>query len=320
MPFETALTRLLDIRHPILLAPMGAVSGGVLAAAVSGAGGLGLIGCGYLGADWIDGAFRDAGNAAVGVGFITWYLAQHPEQFEAAAAHAPKVMMFSFGEAAPWIARAKALGATTICQVQSLAAAREAAAAGADLVVAQGGEAGGHGATRATLPLVPAVVDALAPLPVVAAGGIADGRGLAAALTLGAAGVLIGTRFMASREALSSDAMRQRLIAATGDQTLRTTIFDAVRGFAWPTPFTGRALANDFTARWHGREEELQGALDGEAARYRAASEAGDLETALTWSGEGVDLIADAPPAAELVERLVAEAEAALTAAAGLRR
>lgn len=315
----TSVTRLLGIEHPIVLAPMGAVSGGALAGAVTRAGGLGLIGPGYLGPDWIESAFRDAGNARVGIGFITWYLEQHPEQFEAALAHKPAVVMLSFGNAAPWIARAKAAGALAICQVQSLAGAREAAAAGADLIVAQGGEAGGHGARRGTVALVPAVVDAVAPLPVLAAGGIADGRGLAAALALGAGGVLLGTRFLASQESLASAAQKRRLLAASGDETRRTTIFDRVRGIAWPAPFTGRALVNDFTRRWHGREEALEAALASEGPRYLEASASGDLDTALTWSGEGVDLVRDTPTAAELVQRIVAEAEAVLTAGAALR-
>ncbi len=319
MPLVTSVTRLLDIEHPIVLAPMGAAAGGALAAAVTQAGGLGLIGCGYLGADWIDGAFRDAGNARVGIGFITWFLEQHPEQFAAGLAHRPAAIMLSFGDPAPWIAPAKAAGARVICQVQSLADARAAAVAGADLIVAQGSEAGGHGAKRGTLGLVPAVVDAVAPLPVLAAGGIADGRGLAAALALGAGGVLVGTRFLASTESLASPAQKQRLVAASGDATRRTTVFDRVRGIAWPGHYTGRALVNDFTRRWHGREVELEAALPSEGPRYQAASAAGDLDTALTWSGEGIDLIHDAPAAGDLVRRVVAEAEVALAAGNALR-
>lgn len=320
MPLATAVTRLLGIEHPVVLAPMGGVAGGRLAAAVTAAGGLGLIGAGYAPPDWIEGAFRDAGNARVGVGFITWWMERQPAQFEAALAHRPAAVMLSFGEAAPWAARAKAAGATVLCQVQSLAAARAAAAAGADLIVAQGSEAGGHGATRGTLPLVAAVVEAVAPVPVLAAGGIADGRGLAAALALGAEGVLVGTRFLASQESLAGEAQKRRLLAASGDDTRRTTVFDRVRGYEWPAPYTGRALDNDFLRRWQGREAALEAALASEAPRYKAASEAGDLDTALTWSGEGVDLIRDLPPAGALVRRLVAEAEAALERATALRR
>jgi nitronate monooxygenase len=319
MSLSTSFSRRFKLSHPIVLAPMGAVAGGALAAAVQGAGGLGLLGAGYLGRDWIDREFAAAGNQPVGIGFITWYLEQHPEQFAAAIAHQPKVAMFSFGDARPWIAKAKRAGAQVICQVQSLAAAKQAAAEGADAIVAQGSEAGGHGGGRATLPLVPAIVDAVSPTPVLAAGGIADGRGLAAALTLGAGGALIGTRFIATQESLANDAMKVRLVVASGDHTLRTRIFDIVRGYDWPEPWTGRALSNDFTERWHGREAELKSALDSETPRYWKASEAADLATALVWAGEGLDQIHDVPPAGALVESLVADAERALGAAAALR-
>ncbi|HKY94828.1 MAG TPA: nitronate monooxygenase, partial [Kiloniellales bacterium] len=278
-----------------------------------------LIGVGYLGQEWIDRQFAAAGNQRVGIGFITWYLEQHPEQFAAALAHQPKVLMFSFGDARPWIAKAKRAGARVICQVQSLAAAKRAAHEGADVIVAQGSEAGGHGGGRATLPLVPAIVDAISPTPVLAAGGIADGRGIAAALTLGASGALIGTRFIATQESLAHDAMKVRLVVASGDHTLRTRIFDIVRGYDWPEPWTGRALANEFTERWHGHEAELQASLDSETPRYWRASEAGDLSTALVWAGEGLDLIHDVPPASALVESLSADAERALAATAALR-
>src|SRR3982751_4360040 len=197
---ETALTRLLQIEHPILLAPMGSAAGGRLAAAVTNAGGLGLVGSGYANADTVRRELTEAGNARVGVGFITWALEKNPAALDVALDARPAAVMLSFGDPAPFAARIRQAGCTLICQVQTLAQAREAAAAGADIVIAQGRDAGGHsGTTRGTMGLVPAVVDAVAPIPVVAAGGIADGRGLAAALALGAAGVLMGTRFTASR-------------------------------------------------------------------------------------------------------------------------
>jgi nitronate monooxygenase len=203
-------------------------------------------------------------------------------------------------------------GARLILQAQTLADARAAAALGADIVVAQGAEAGGHGATRATLPLVPAVVDAIAPTPVVAAGGIADGRGLAAALVLGAAGALVGTRFYASKEALGHAAAKARLVESSGDATLRTTVFDLVRELDWPARFTGRALANRLSATWHGREADLRTHVAEEHARYMAAADAGDVARAVVWASEAVDLIADLPPAAEIVARMVREAGLAL--------
>ena len=167
MALATELTKLLDIRHPILLAPMGAVSGGRLAAAVTRAGGLGLLGPGYFGPDWIEQQFDAAGNTPVGIGFITWHMAKHPEQLEAALARKPRVVMLSFGDPAPYIPLIRQTGAIVIAQVQSLEMAAAAAKAGVDIIVAQGAEAGGHGASRGGMGLIPAVVDAVAPLPVV---------------------------------------------------------------------------------------------------------------------------------------------------------
>jgi nitronate monooxygenase len=318
MEFRTPITDLLGIRHPILLAPMGAVSGGALAAAVSRAGGLGLLGPGYDDEAWIEREFAAADGVPIGIGFITWHLARHPDRLRAALAHKPVAVMLSFGDPAPFVPPIRAAGARLVVQVQTLADARAAAALGADIVVAQGAEAGGHGAKRATLPLVPAVVDAIAPTPVVAAGGIADGRGLAAALVLGAAGVLVGTRFYASREALGH-AAKARLVDDGGDATLRTTVFDLVRGLDWPSRFTGRALANRVSERWHGREPELQAQIAEEQKSYTAAAQVGDVARAVVWASEAIDLIRDLPPAAEIVERMASEAGAALERGLGLR-
>ncbi|MGH7013701.1 MAG: NAD(P)H-dependent flavin oxidoreductase [Stellaceae bacterium] len=320
MTLRTRLTEKLGIAHPILLAPMGGVAGGRLAAAVSEAGGLGLIGGGYGDAAWLDREFAAAGNRRVGCGFITWSLAKNPALLEHVLAHAPTAVMLSFGDPLPFAARIRAAGSVLICQVQNRDQALQALDAGAEIVVAQGTEAGGHGGARATLPLVPALVDLVArrapEAMVVAAGGIADGRGLAAALALGAEGVLVGTRFYASVESLAHDLAKARVVAASGETTLRTTIFDIARGLDWPKPYTGRALTNAFTSRWHGRETELAAAQLDEMKRYKAAAEASDFATAVIFAGEAVDLIGDAPPAATIVARLAEEAERALRAAA----
>jgi nitronate monooxygenase len=318
MALATELTKRLHIRHPVLLAPMGAVSGGRLAAAVTRAGGLGLLGPGYFGADWIEQQFEAAGNTPVGIGFITWHMEKHPEQLDTALAHKPRAVMLSFGDPGPFIPRIKETGATVIAQVQGVEMAKAAAGAGADIIVAQGGEAGGHGAARGGMCLVPAVVDAVAPVPVVAAGGIADGRCLAAALALGACGSLIGTRFFASEEALGFPAAKARLVEGCGDDTVRTTIFDIVRKIDWPKPFTGRALTNDFTRRWHGQEAALAAGLEAENARYQTAQVKADVETIVLWAGEGVDLIHAVEPAEAILTRIVAEAEACLTRSADL--
>jgi nitronate monooxygenase len=321
--FRTALTDMLGIEHPVILAPMGLVSGGQLAAAVGRAGGLGLIGPGYLGDDWINAQFDAAGNQPIGAGFITWVLAQGPERLKTVLARRPNAVMLSFGDASRYVDAIKKSGAKLILQVQSVAAAKEAVRLGADLVVAQGIEGGGHGvrpeAGRSLMPLLPAVVDAVSPVPVVAAGGIADGRGLAAALTLGAAGALIGTRFYAAAESLGHANAKARIVAASGDQTVRTRIFDIVRAIDWPLEYTGRAIVNDLTARWHGREAELERARPSEQPRYTAAAAAGDVDTAVVWAGEGLDLVRDVEPAATILGRIIDEAASALEKAGNAR-
>lgn len=316
MPLRTKLTEKLGIAHPIILAPMGSASGGALAKAVSDAGGLGPIGMGYGNQDWLEREFLAAGNARVGCGFITWSLAERSHLLDRALDHKPAAVMLSFGDPKPFVAAIKRAGAQMICQVQSVAQAVEAADLGADIVVAQGTEAGGHGASRSTLALVPAVVDAVRErneqVVVVAAGGIADGRGLAAALMLGAHGVLVGTRFLASNEALTPAPAKARILAARGDDTLRTRVFDIARRLDWPAIYTGRALRNDFSRQWHGREAELERSLPAEAPRYAKAAEANDVDTAVVFAGEAVDLVHRIEPARDIVSSIVRDAEAAL--------
>ena len=200
--------------------------------------------------------------------------------------------------------------------------AREAVDLGADVIVAQGTEAGGHGARngRSTLPFVPAVVDLVAPTPVLAAGGIADGRGLAAALVLGASGVVIGTRFQATAEAVVDPAAKKAIAAGRAEDTERNSILDIASGSRWPLTYTARTLGHPVLDQWRGRETEL--AADPEAqsqARqaYRDAVAAGDVPPQPVWAGEAADLITDLPPAAEVVSALVREAEQALSRASG---
>ncbi|WP_375186410.1 NAD(P)H-dependent flavin oxidoreductase [Pseudooceanicola sp.] len=312
---ETRLTRDFGLDHPILSAPMALAAGGALAAAVTAAGGLGLIGGGYGDADWIETAFRDAGNARVGCGFITWKLAEKPELLTRVLTHDPAALFLSFGDPAPFAAEIAEAGVPLICQVQTLGQARQALAAGARVIVAQGSEAGGHGASRATMTLVPEVADLLAreapEVLLLAAGGIADGRGLAAALMLGADGVLVGTRFWASREALVPDPIRAAGVAATGDQTIRSSLPDIARQLDWPTPFNIRTVENDFTRRWQDDPEGLRAREDIPPA-YAQALQEGDATLAPPIAGEAVGLIHDAPGAAEIVTRMAAEAEALL--------
>lgn len=314
MAIRTALTEAFQLEYPIVLAPMGQVAGGELAAAVSNAGGLGLVGGGYGDPDWLrrELALAQAGtDRPWGLGLITWHAT--PEVVELALGYRPAAFLLSFGDVRPYAPAIKDAGCTLICQVQDVEAAREAAAAGADFIVAQGSEAGGHGAIRATLPLVPAVVDAVAPVPVLAAGGIADGRGLAAALMLGAHGVMVGSRFSAASESLTHEQAKARIVEAHAADTAQTRVFDIVRGYgAWPAPYRARAVRNDFFARWHGQETALEAALEAEMPAYERATAEGAFETALIFVGEAVDLIDAVVPAATLVQRMGVEAEARL--------
>jgi nitronate monooxygenase len=315
MTLRTRLTERLGIEHPIISAPMGAIAGGRLAAAVTQAGGLGMIGAGYGDADWLEREFGAAGNRRVGCGFITWSLSRVPELLDSVLNRSPAALMLSFGAPAPFAARIKAAGVPLICQVQTLSHVREAVAAGADIIVAQGTEAGGHGATRATFTLVPEVADHLRKAApdtlLVAAGGVADGRGLAAALMLGADGVLVGSRMMASEEALTPPGFQKAILAADGDSTVRTKAVDTVRGITWPDGFTGRAITTGFVKEWHGRDAELaEPAVQAqEQERFWKAFHAGDAERTGVFFGEVAGLIHAVRPADEIVRDMVQGAE-----------
>ena len=322
MPLRTRLTEKFGIEHPIISAPMGLLAGGKLAAAVTHAGGLGLIGGGYGDGDWLEREFAEAGNARVGCGFITWSMAKKPELLDQVLAKSPAALMLSFGSPVPFAARIKQAGVPMICQVQSMAHAREAIGAGADVIVAQGGEAGGHSGNRSTFTLVPEVADFLAEAApdtlLVAAGGIADGRGLAAALLLGADGVLIGSRLIASSESAAPQGFQQAITAAGGDSTIKTTVIDVVRNYEWPgQEFSGRALRNRFVATWHGRENILAEAKTNAAEneRYWTAFRSGDVDNTGVFIGEAAGLIGDVLSAERIVVDMVAQAEQLLSGA-----
>ena len=318
MSIHTPLCELFGIEYPVLLAPMARVSGGALAAAVSRAGGLGLIGGGYGDADWLEREFDAAGSARVGVGFITWSLARQPHLLDLVLDRAPAVLMLSFGDFQPFLPNIRDGQTKLIVQVQTLDQAREAVDAGVDAIVAQGTEAGGHGGTRATLPFVPAVVDIAKEIPVIAAGGIADGRGLAAALALGGAGVLCGTSFYASDESLASDNAKQTAVSGCGDDTERSSVFDMARGLKWPPEWNIRAMRNSYTRRWSEDIEGLRRNLPGEQARFEAARAADDTDIAAVIVGEAVDLIRAIEPAQATLHRMISQAEDCLRHISGI--
>ncbi|MGR3322415.1 MAG: NAD(P)H-dependent flavin oxidoreductase [Pseudooceanicola sp.] len=313
---ETRLTRAFGLDHPIVSAPMARAAGGRLAAAVSNGGGLGFIGGGYCDPDWIAAEQDAAGNAVVGMGFITWKLDESPDLLNSVLERRPRAVFLSFGDPVPYGEAVRAAGAALFCQVQTVADARRAIEAGAEVIVAQGTEAGGHGARRATMTLVPEVADLLAVESpgtlLLAAGGIADGRGLAAALVLGADGVLCGTRFWACREALVPGGQMAAALGADGDATTRGKVVDVARGLDdWPDRFDLRTMRNAFIDRWSG---DLAGLKADEATRdaWLRAAEAGDADVAPPIVGEGIGLIADAPGAAEILADMSAQAEAIL--------
>jgi nitronate monooxygenase len=315
MPIKTSLTALLGIKHPILSAPMDTIAGARLASAVSAAGGFGILGGGYGNKAWLEQETAKLAGvpAPLGIGFITWSLAKQPELLDIALAAGPRAVMLAFGDPNPFAPRIKSAGSLLFCQVQTEEMARQALDAGADILIAQGTEAGGHGASRTSIDIVPAIVDlAAGRVPVVAAGGIGDGRGLAAMMMLGASGVLLGTRLYASQECDGADEAKKRICDASSGSTTRGVVFDLSRNNVWPAPFTARSLTNDHVRRWTGHEVELLQSMTAVAAEYAAARQAHNFDTAAVFAGEAVGLIHDIPPAAEIVERIAAEAEGIL--------
>ncbi len=301
------------IEHPVVLAPMGGVAGGALAAAVSEGGGLGLIGAGSGNQRWLErecGIAKAATNRPWGIGFLTWGVT--PAVLEAAIEQSPSAIMLSFGDPVPFAGTISAAGIPLMAQVCSMDEAKRALDVGADVVVAQGMEAGGHGGGRATLPFVPAVVDIAGATPVLAAGGIADGRGLAAALALGAAGAMLGTRFEATPEALLDADEVKAILAAEASDTTRGRAVDVAANADWPAQYPARTLRNRFIDEWQDRVAELDDAVRQE---YRAAVERRDFDYVPIWAGEAVDLIAESESARLLVGRIAEQAERALAVA-----
>ncbi|WP_119069591.1 NAD(P)H-dependent flavin oxidoreductase [Rubrobacter indicoceani] len=319
---RTDLTRLLGLRSPIVCAPMAGWSGGELAGAVSRAGGLGMIGVsGAATAEFIreqsELARKTADGDPFGLGLMTWAVEDRPELLEATLAQRPAAVSLSFGSPAPFAGEVRERGVLLFNQVQNHARAVEAAEAGVDVLVAQGTDAGGHTGSVGTMVLLQEVLEVGAGygIPVVAAGGIATGRGVAGSLAMGAAGAWVGTRFSATRESLGSGAAKRKLLAARDTDTVHTRVFDLVQGIPWPEEFPGRAIQNDFTEKWHGREDELASDLD--AARGRFAGPQRE-EPPYLYAGQAVGLIDDIPGAGEVLERLVREAEEQLKGVASL--
>ncbi|MGW4248016.1 NAD(P)H-dependent flavin oxidoreductase [Nocardia sp. NPDC004722] len=313
MPLRTEFTEMFGITHPIACAPMGGAAGGALAAAVSEGGGLGLVGGGSGDRAWLErelNIVRERTQKPWGIGFLAW--GAEVAAVERALEFGPAAVLISFGDPRPYVEVIRAAGAALIVQVTDMAEAEQAVEVGADVIVAQGTESGGHGARqgRSTLAFVPAVIDRVVPIPVLAAGGIADGRGLAAVLALGAAGALMGTRFQASLEVVGDAFAGKAIVESDGENTERSALLDIVRDSAWPSRYTARTLSHPILERWRGRDEEL--ARDTDAKRAYAQDVASGELPPTVWASEAVDLIGSLEPAADLVTIIAAEAETAL--------
>jgi NAD(P)H-dependent flavin oxidoreductase YrpB (nitropropane dioxygenase family) len=317
MTIHTPLCDLLGIDVPIGNAGMaGGTALAPLATAVSLAGGLGAIGgIDRRGPEFLRQqihAVRDATERPFSVNLIAWVLDAAPAFLDVCIEERVPSVTLSFGDAAKHVARAKDAGLMVIRQVQTIAAAREAVAQGVDVLIAQGGEAGGHTGSVATMALVPQVVDLAGGIPVIAAGGIADGRGLVAALALGAQGVIMGTRFVASEECTTSaHGHREQIVAATADDTVFTDVFDIVDGMKWPAGISGRSINTPFAQEWHGREADLAARREEIRAESTTPGEAPERAHS-AYAGQSAGLVHDVRPAAAIVREIMAEAEAVL--------
>lgn len=310
---RTRFTERFGLRYPIASAPMGGQhSAGRLAAAVSEAGGLGTFGGIQAGGpEWIRNqieAIRNRTGRVFGVGFITAFLT--PPLFEVCVEERVPLVVLSFGDPAQWVKRAQREGIRTICQVQTLEGLRQAVGLGVDAVVVQGNEAGGHTGYMTTLPLVSMAADIVGDVPLVAAGGIGNGRSLAAVLAAGADGALLGTPFLATPECDSIAEEKKRFIVESdGQNTVHTQAFDILSGAPWPEGIGGRARANRFTREWEGRERELRAQRELVVAQAQEAGRIGDPDYDSVWMGQSAGMVPAIRPAAEVVRSICDEAE-----------
>jgi nitronate monooxygenase len=331
VPLRTRLCELLGIELPIVGAGTGTIATARLAAAVTNAGGFGMTGAAGERPDQVIARVREIRALTRGpVGVNVILELQPPEAIAAILAEGIDVLATGFGDPGPWVAPAHAAGTRVFHRCETPAEARRAAQAGVDVVIAQGADSGGHTGTVPTLALVPQVVDAAGGTIVLAAGGIADGRGLLAALALGAEGVLVGTRLVASEESGAHELYKRRIVEADADDSIVTDIFE----IGWPGR-PERVLRNATTEAW-AREPEPRARPstrppeviarrplpDGELEIPRFfvdtpnAGDVGAVGEMALYAGPGAGLVRELLPAGEIVRRLAAEAEAAFEALA----
>ncbi len=304
---HTYLTTSWRLRYPIIGAPMAYVGRGRLARAVSQAGGLGMIGIGST--ESVEFLAREAAIARgtdqgrFGIGMHTWAIEKRPDLLNAAIEAKPFLISISFGSVAPYVERLHQHNILLATQVNTRTEAMQAERDGVDLIVAQGTEAGGHVTGQvSTLPLLQAVLDAVQ-VPVLAAGGIASPRGVAAALATGAAGVWVGTALLASPECENTEDARTRIVQAQETGTVLTRAFDVAQGLAWPPQYPGRALRNRFTDQWHSHIDTLP--QNNEARQQLAeAIVAKNYDLAHIYAGEAVGLVTRQQPAGDVIRYL----------------
>jgi nitronate monooxygenase len=314
---STDLTRGLGIEHPIIQAGMGGEAGPALAAAVSNAGALGSMGTIGLSPRMVREAIagcRAATTKPWALNVITFDWAPFAaELVSIAIEERVPVVTLSFGDPLPALRRCKEEGIPVLVQVQDFQLAKAVIAEGPDGIIAQGNEAGGHTGARGTLSFAAQVLDAAGDIPVVIAGGVGNGRGLAAALAMGASGVVMGTRFKATEEFAGSPTQKAAIAASDGANTLAAEVFDAPYPINWPSGVVGRALRSRFSEEWTGREGELR-TKAASMPPFAFVGELGrDPATEINWAGESSGLVDSVLPAAEVVSRTVAEAAALLS-------
>lgn len=309
MTLTTRLTTLLGIDVPILLAGMSVHTSPELVAAVSSAGGLGIAGSvfrepGDLRA--IVRRVRELTERPIGANIV---LAEPWEEYlDIILSEGVPVISTSWGDPTPVVERARQVGARVVHQVETVGEVAGVLAAGVDVLIAQGRDGGGHIGRVGTLALVPAVVDAAGGVPVVAAGGIADGRGLAAALMLGADGVLVGTRFLATVESPVPEGWKRGLLAANPEDAWQTDLPDIIEETSWPGATVG-VLANRPIRDWHGREAEIPANRDQIRAGIARAWETDDADHYFIYAGQSAGLVHEIIPAGEVVRRMVEDAK-----------
>lgn len=312
---RTRFNEMFDLDYPLMSAPMAMHSGGHLAAAVSKAGALGSFGGVHQakGPDWLREEIdfvRSETDRPFGVGFISAFIPPLTPLFEAAVVAKPNVIAFSFGSPGPCVEKAKAAGSRVMCQVQSLAHAREAVAAGADVLVAQGNEAGGHTGTMNLLPLLVSVLDAFPDTPVLASGGISSGRALAAVLAAGADGAWAGTAFLATPECVEvEDAHKQAIVSSDGEDTIYIRTYDVLWGQPWPEGIAERVQRNRFTDEWHGRYDEIAGNREELQKRVQAGEADFKSGVRAILYGQSAASVKAVRPAAEFVRTICDNAE-----------